>query len=156
MIAAHRDPELRPWMRRPLTTTDLARQAIEDRRAAWLAGASYGFAIFEAGSDEAATLAGGLVIRSLAGGAGSGEVGYWVVPAARGRGVAPRALNAACEWIFCLPRPQVLERLDLLHSVTNHASCRVAEKAGFPLAEVLPPLPPDFPDDGHLHSRRRG
>ena len=65
MIAAHRDPQLRRWLRRPLTTTELARQAIEDRRAAWQAGASYGFAILEAGSGEAARLAGGLVIRSL-------------------------------------------------------------------------------------------
>ena len=47
-----------------------------------------------------------------------------------------------------------LERLELIHSVGNHASCRVAEKAGFAFSAVLPPLLPDFPDDGHLHIRR--
>jgi RimJ/RimL family protein N-acetyltransferase len=80
-------------------------------------------------------------------------VGYWVAAPARGRGIAPRALNAACEWVFRLPRPRPLERLELIHAVGNVASCRVAGKAGFTLSAVLPPLLPDFPDDGHLHIR---
>jgi hypothetical protein len=46
-----------------------------------------------------------------------------------------------------------LERLELLHAVGNHASCRVADKAGFILSQLLPPLLPEFPDDGHLHIR---
>ena len=58
-----------------------------------------------------------------------------------------------CEWVFSLPRPRPLERLELIHAVGNQASCRVADKAGFSLAAVLPPLPPEFPEDGHLHIR---
>ena len=61
-----------------------------------------------------------------------------------------------CEWAFSLPRDQPLERLELIHSVGNLASCRVAEKAGFRFSAVLPPLLPDFPDDGHLHVRLAG
>jgi hypothetical protein len=35
----------------------------------------------------------------------------------------------------------------------NHASCRVADKAGFRLSGTLPPLPPEFLNDAHLHTR---
>jgi RimJ/RimL family protein N-acetyltransferase len=76
-----------------------------------------------------------------------------VTAPARGRGIAPRALNAVCEWAFRLPRIQPLEQLELIHAVGNHASCRVAGKAGFALSAVLPPLLPEFPNDGHLHIR---
>jgi hypothetical protein len=75
---------------------------------------------------------------------------------ARGRGIAARAVDVVCDWAFRLPRRRPLEQLELLHSVGNHASCRVAEKANFIFSAVLPPLLPDFPDDGHLHIRRAG
>jgi hypothetical protein len=50
-------------------------------------------------------------------------------------------------------RSRPLDKLELIHAVGNHASCRVAGKAGFALSAVLPPVPPEFPDDGHLHIR---
>jgi RimJ/RimL family protein N-acetyltransferase len=81
-------------------------------------------------------------------------VGYWVTAPARGQGIAPRALSAVCEWAFRLPRIRTLEQLELIHAVGNHASCRVADKAGFALSAVLPPLLPDFPNDGYLHIRQ--
>jgi RimJ/RimL family protein N-acetyltransferase len=83
-------------------------------------------------------------------------VGYWVTAPSRGRGIAPRALNAVCEWAFHLPRIRPLEQLELIHAVGNHASCRVAEKVRFALSAVLPPLLLEFPSDGHLHIRRAG
>ena len=56
------------------------------------------------------------------------EIGYWTVPAARGRGVAAAAVDAACRWAFeHLP----VDRIELCHAVENTASGRVAEKAGF-------------------------
>jgi RimJ/RimL family protein N-acetyltransferase len=61
---------------------------------------------------------------------GTAEIGYWTVPAARGRGVAGRAVDAACRWAFAtLP----VERIEILHAAENHASGRVAERAGFTL-----------------------
>ena len=51
------------------------------------------------------------------------QVGYWVVPATRGRGVA-----AACGWAFGAPG---IDRIELCHAVENAASRSVAEKAGF-------------------------
>lgn len=80
------------------------------------------------------------------------EVGYWTAAYARGRGVAPRALEALTGWAFGTFAADGLERLELLHQVDNPASCRVAEKAGYGYERTLPARPP-FPNDGHLHAR---
>ncbi|MFE9056095.1 GNAT family N-acetyltransferase [Streptomyces mutabilis] len=56
------------------------------------------------------------------------RVGYWVLPEARGRGVASRALLLASRWAFA---ELGLHRLELGHAVGHHASCRVAERCGF-------------------------
>ena len=45
--------------------------------------------------------------------------------------------------------------VELLHTVGNEGSCRVAQKCGYVLDSVLPPLPPKFPDEGHRHLRKR-
>ncbi|MGZ4543974.1 MAG: GNAT family N-acetyltransferase [Blastococcus sp.] len=57
-----------------------------------------------------------------------GEIGYWIAPAARGRGLAGLAAEAACRWAFA---DLGLHRIQLFHAVENTASARVAEKAGF-------------------------
>ena len=152
MVAAHRDPVMRRWLRHPVTTADEARGIIQARRADREAGTGFSFAVLLAEPGVPGDLVGSVGIRGLEAAGASGEVGYWVTASARGRGIAARAVGAVCEWIFDLPRP--LERLELVHSVGNHASCRVAEKAGFAFSAVLPPLLPDFPDDGHRHIRR--
>ena len=59
---------------------------------------------------------------------GLAEVSYWVLPAARGRRVAPRALAAVAAWSFAALG---LHRVEALHSTANPASCLVAERAGF-------------------------
>jgi RimJ/RimL family protein N-acetyltransferase len=56
------------------------------------------------------------------------EVGYWVAPWARGAGVAARALALLSRWAL---GPLGLARLDLVASVANPASMRVAERCGF-------------------------
>jgi len=56
------------------------------------------------------------------------EVSYWVLPAFRGRGVAPLALGAVADWAF---DDVGFHRLELDHSTQNAASCREAIKAGF-------------------------
>jgi len=154
MVAAHQDPVIRQWLRYPATTEQEAARIIEARQAEHRAGTGFSFAIVRADSDgTAGDLAGGVVIR-LNRAAASGEVGYWVAAPWRGRGTAPRAVTAVCDWLFLLPGLRPLDRLELIHAIDNHASCRVADKAGFTLSAVLPPLLPDFPHDGHLHIRR--
>jgi RimJ/RimL family protein N-acetyltransferase len=160
MVAAHRDPEMRRQLRAPITSAEQARRVIASRLADREAGRAYSFAVIAvaAGTDAAAgaaagDLAGSVVIRGLNQASPTAEVGYWVVASARGLGIAPQALDAVCRWVFQLPRATPLERLDLIHSSVNPASCRVAAKAGFTMSAVLPPFPPDFPDEGHLHIR---
>jgi RimJ/RimL family protein N-acetyltransferase len=155
MVAAHRDPAMRHWLRHPVTTTEEAHRIIQARRADRLAGTGFSFAVLEAHPGSATgDLVGGVSIRGLASEAASGEVGYWVTAPSRGRGIAPLALNAICEWAFRLPRTRPLEQLELIHATGNHASCRVADKAGFALSAVLPPLHPEFPTTGTCTSGR--
>jgi RimJ/RimL family protein N-acetyltransferase len=153
MVEAHRDPVIRQWLRHLATSAEEAGRIIQARRADHRAGTAFSFAVLRADPDGTVSdLAGGVSLR-LDREAAAGEVGYWVTAPCRGQGTAPRALAAVCEWAFHLPWLQPLERLHLIHSVGNHASCRVADKAGFRLSAVLPPLLPDFPHDGHLHIR---
>jgi [ribosomal protein S5]-alanine N-acetyltransferase len=79
------------------------------------------------------------------------EVAYWVLPAARGRGVAPRALAALTGWMFDLG----FHRLELTHSVHNVASCRVADKSGYAYEGTMRgrALHADGFHDMHLHAR---
>ncbi len=56
------------------------------------------------------------------------EVGYWLLAAARGRGIARRALRLLCTWSFEVCR---LERLQLTTLPGNVASERVAQACGF-------------------------
>ncbi|WP_345567878.1 GNAT family protein [Nonomuraea rosea] len=58
----------------------------------------------------------------------TGWVSYWVVPEARGRGIAAAATDRLARWAF---RERGLYRLELGHRTNNPASCRVAVKAGF-------------------------
>ncbi|MFM9662845.1 GNAT family N-acetyltransferase, partial [Streptomyces scabiei] len=55
------------------------------------------------------------------------RVGYWVLPEARGRRVATRALALGARWAFDVLG---LNRLELGHAVGHDASCRVAERCG--------------------------
>jgi RimJ/RimL family protein N-acetyltransferase len=58
------------------------------------------------------------------------EVSFWVLPEARGRHIASQALSAMTAWSFTALR---LHRIELCHSISNIASCRVAQHAGFTL-----------------------
>ncbi|MFJ5707982.1 MULTISPECIES: GNAT family N-acetyltransferase [unclassified Streptomyces] len=146
------DPALRRWANLPAEGE--APRWVRDQERDWAAGARFGFAVLEAPLDAAARLVGGVVLKEVAPGEPTAEVGYWTAPGARGRGVAPRALDAVTAWAFATFRAGGLERLHLLHQVDNAASCRVAAKSGYAFDRVLPAFPPAFPLDGHLHIRR--
>jgi RimJ/RimL family protein N-acetyltransferase len=61
------------------------------------------------------------------------ELGYVVSPAARGRGVATEALRQLTEWAFA----EGMLRIELLISVDNPASQKVAERCGYTREGVL-------------------
>jgi RimJ/RimL family protein N-acetyltransferase len=73
-------------------------------------------------------LLGSVSVHSINSMQGNAQIGYWTAPAARGRAVAARAVDAACRWAMAAVP---LERIELCHAVENTASARVAEKAGF-------------------------
>ncbi|RAS65128.1 hypothetical protein C8D87_105623, partial [Lentzea atacamensis] len=77
--------------------------------------------------------------------AGVAEVGYWTA--------AARALDTASRWALGTQNLVQLTRLELLHAKGNRASCRVVEKCGYLLDDLLPAAPPAFPDSGHRHVR---
>jgi ribosomal-protein-serine acetyltransferase len=65
---------------------------------------------------------------------GVGEVGYWVRTSATRQGIATEAVRLLCRWAF---RETTLHRLEIVASIENLASQRVAEKAGATREGVL-------------------
>jgi RimJ/RimL family protein N-acetyltransferase len=62
------------------------------------------------------------------------EIGYWLAPEARGRGIATRALRLLATWSL---RELPIDRLQLTTDVENEASQRVAARGGFVREGVL-------------------
>jgi RimJ/RimL family protein N-acetyltransferase len=80
------------------------------------------------------------------------ELGYVVAPAARGRGVATAALRALTDWAFLA---EDALRIELLISVQNAASKRVAQRCGYVREGVLRSVyfKQDLSDDIEIWSR---
>ncbi|MBA3364611.1 MAG: GNAT family N-acetyltransferase [Actinobacteria bacterium] len=128
IAAACRDADIArfiPLIPSPYTEED-ARQYV-DMVSSWDAGERRAFAIAD---DESGELLGSIDVRL----GEIGSIGYWVAPAARGQGVATRALRLVSRWAV---REQGVERLELTTHPENIASQRVAEKAGFQREGVL-------------------
>lgn len=112
----------------------------------WRTGSRAGWAVV-----RAKTLVGRVTLTRLMLEGGQAEVTYWTVPAARGTGVAPTAVEAVAGWAFNLG----LQRLELQHSTQNPSSCRVSAKTGFALegTKRRAGLHQDGWHDMHLHAR---
>ena len=142
VVRAWSDPEILRWIRYGalVPTLENVDQWVDWNHDQWSFGLRAGFAICAAdGSADGGGLVGSVMLRDFgrAAAAGqlgdSGEAGYWIVPARRGRGLAAQALDALSRWAFT-PADEgglALRRIQLTHSVANPASCRVAQKAGF-------------------------
>ncbi|MEW1860422.1 GNAT family N-acetyltransferase [Streptomyces sp. NBC_00669] len=154
LVEAYRDPGMRRWTSRCPDSEDDAVRWVRAEEQGWAQGDRFGFAVLETAPDGAPPgLVGNVVLKDVASGAPRAEVGYWTVARARGRGVAPRALETLTAWSFDVFGAAGLERLELLHQLDNAASCRVAEKGGYRFDRLLPAAPPAYPLDGHLHVR---
>jgi RimJ/RimL family protein N-acetyltransferase len=125
VVKAYRDPDIQRWHVRSMSAEEALAWVLSwaDR---WAAETGAGWAIEANG-----VIAGRVGLRTMDLAAGCGEASYWVLSAARGRDVAPRALRAISEWLFTHVG---LHRIELEHSTLNKASCRVAVKARY-LAE---------------------
>ncbi len=142
----------------PMEERDAARWlASQDR--GWHDGDRLCFAVLVTHGVGGCVLAGnvGLKNRDETGRIGereTAEIGYWTAVAARGRGVAPAAVRAVTDWVFDAFTGTSLRQIMLVHDDDNPASCRVAEKAGYPFLEFSPANPPHWFEDGHIHMRR--
>jgi RimJ/RimL family protein N-acetyltransferase len=133
---------------RPVGERDAARWlASQDR--GWRGGDRLSLAVLEEDDAGGCVLAGnvGLKNREQTGRIGereTAEIGYWTAVAARGRGIAPAAVKAVTDWVFDAFAGTSLRQIMLVHDVANPASCRVAEKAGYPFRELSPANPPHW------------
>jgi RimJ/RimL family protein N-acetyltransferase len=112
---------------RPLTAAE-AQEEVRDYEATWLA------------ADALDRPSGSLVITDTETGTPLGQcgidgwslgdiaqIGYWLAPKARGRGIATRAVVSLTNWLFDLGASRVF----LTVVEDNHASIRVARRASF-------------------------
>jgi RimJ/RimL family protein N-acetyltransferase len=126
LIAHQDDPELyiRLGLPRPPSGAELGRQ-IEEAGSERRSGIRAHLTILEASSDE---FRGRIIVHNLDWENSRAELGIWVVPAARGRGLARAALRLAAAWLFDRVR---LVRLELLTEPDNEPMLRAAAAAGF-------------------------
>lgn len=99
------------------------------RRADWSTGDHASLAVTSAADGD---LLGSVSLHHIR--HGDASIGYWTAPAARGRHVALRAVVRLSDWAFA---DLGLHRVELCHAVANPASCRVAERAGYPAEGTL-------------------
>lgn len=126
IIAAAQDPYILATTTVPTPCDEPAARAFIHRQQQRLPeGAGYSFAIADIVDD---TLVGqvGLWLRDRD--HGRATLGYWVIPTARGTGIASTALAAATDFAWTLPD---LVRLELHIEPTNAASIRTAERCGY-------------------------
>ncbi|MFH8221879.1 GNAT family N-acetyltransferase [Streptomyces sp. NPDC018057] len=154
LAVLYRDPVLRRFLSHSIPDEAGALRWIDEQRRRRLSGDRFAFAVVERSGTEG-RLAGHMVLKDVAPGSPSAEVGYWTAAHARGRGVAPRALDALTGWAFTAFGARGPARLVLRHQEDNAASCRVAAKCGYELTGTLPAAPPAYPHAGHVHTRVR-
>jgi RimJ/RimL family protein N-acetyltransferase len=77
---------------------------------------------------DAGGFAGSLTLHSLDWKNRRGELGFWIVPSARRRGLARAAVRLALRWTF---RDLDLERVELTTTPENDAVARLAGRLGF-------------------------
>jgi RimJ/RimL family protein N-acetyltransferase len=145
---AYRDPEIQRWHVRTMAG-DEALRWVRSWPERWAAETDASWAVTR---DD--VLVGRVGFREVNLADGLGEAAYWVVPAARGHGIAARALRVVTGWMFAVAG---FHRLTLGHSAENAPSCRVALKVGYAYegTQRLHGLHADGWHDMHLHAQVR-
>ncbi|WP_328321339.1 GNAT family N-acetyltransferase [Kribbella sp. NBC_00382] len=143
-------PDIQRWHVRRLDTAEEAIEWTVQWPLRWAAEEAVSWAIVDDGNEPV----GQVGLRSISLAEAVAGVSYWVLPAARGRGLAVRAVQVMCDWAF---GEVGLHRLENHHSTLNDASCRVAEKTGFAHEGTLRQAikHADGWHDWHVHGRLR-
>lgn len=131
VMRAFADPEIQRWHLRAISSTDEAREWIRRWRDAWRAETDASWAVTNAATGR---VLGNGAVREINLGLGWAQLTYWVLPAARGAGVASAATRRLVRWSF---DDLGLHRLEIVHSLRNATSCRVATNAGGVLEGTL-------------------
>ncbi|ELP69227.1 acetyltransferase, GNAT family [Streptomyces turgidiscabies Car8] len=121
------DPDFQRWNTpmKPVTDLDSARDSLGTRSGTAPDGTRVSFCVTDV---VTGAILGHLGVNDIDPFMRVARVGYWVLPEARGRRVATRALALGARWAFDVLG---LNRLELGHAVGHDASCRVAERCGF-------------------------
>lgn len=135
VTAACRDPEIPRWTQVPSPYT---RAHAVEYLARVNTDAAAGTAVGLHAVDPDGALLGSFALMELDREPGYGEIGYWVVAEARGRGVATRAVRLLTGWGH---DALGLRRIEILTHRDNLPSQRVAGKAGFAPTDELRPAP---------------
>lgn len=150
-LAAYQDDEIRRWHTRRPEPSSEARvlEWFEAYRRDWAAERGGHWAV-DRGDGE---VLGRIAMRGWDFDDGNAGVAYWVLPEARGAGVATCAVEALTAWAWSTG----FQRLHLEHSTRNPGSCRVATKSGFVLegTKRSAAVHDDGRHDMHLHARIR-
>jgi RimJ/RimL family protein N-acetyltransferase len=137
----------------------------DEEAALWVSGQEHGwqagdwltFAVLDVAKDK---VVGHVGLKNRDGGqvgtGEPGEIGFWIADDARGRGIAPAAVRAVTDWAFSSYGATRLPSIMLVHDLDNPASCRVAEKSGYPFHKLSPANPPYWFTDGHIHLAEAG
>ena len=118
------DTETQKWLPlpRPYTLADAKRFIDEIAPATLKAGTGIFFAI-----EHENEFVGCIDVKRAEWLNGNCEIGYWTMPEHRGRGFMSQALELLSKWVLL---GQDFVRVEVRVAVENHASQRVAEKAG--------------------------
>ncbi len=151
------DPDFRRWNTpmKPVTDLDSARDSLGTRSGTTADGSRVSFCVTDVATGA---ILGHLGLNDIDPFMRNAHVGYWVLPEARGRRVATRALALGARWAF---DGLGLHRLELGHALGHDASCRVAEHCGFRYEGTLRGAMfeagrHDVFRDVHLHGRIAG
>jgi RimJ/RimL family protein N-acetyltransferase len=131
VYAACQDPEIQRWTTVPVPygRHHASAYVADNSFEGWSAGTGDSYAVTDATTGE---LLGS--VRLALGDDRVAEIGYWVTPVSRGQGVATESTLAVARWAF---GALAVARVEWLAEVGNHASRRVAEKAGFTVEGLL-------------------
>jgi [ribosomal protein S5]-alanine N-acetyltransferase len=148
--AAFRDREIRRWCLHRLDTVSEGRHWIDHWNKRWRKRTGASWAIVHRKRSD--IVLGQVGFRSLYVADGMAEVSYWIMPKFRRQHFATDATHVLAEWAL---KEMGLERVELVHSTFNDASCQVALGAGFHIEGVKRHLQihADGFHDMCLHSR---
>ena len=121
------DPDIVRWMGQ---SDHAARELLELNLTRWAEGTAATFSV----CDPNDACLGHVWVRVDPADAHRGSVGYWLLPEARGKGFATRAVQLVSRWAL---GELGMARLSLAAEPSNHRSQRVAERSGFAKEGVL-------------------